>query len=205
MKSLIPLLLLPIAALGAPTTPSQRARDAQQVQVTSISVSGSGCPQGTITTDISPEGTVLTLGFDSYQTAVGPGVRGSDREKNCDVFITLRYPLGCTSTTVSTTYHGFAQLEDGVEGSFPATYSLSPGFVSGGPPATTFSAGEWGTGGVYTKLDEVAVKEDIRHANQRDVSFVIRNRIRLNAAGSDLSGTLTVDDATVIISDEKSC
>lgn len=205
MKLVSNVLFLPVSALCAPVGVAVSYRQAVQVSFNSITASGPGCPQGSITTDVTSDGTAFTLGFDRYQTIVGPGVDGSSREKNCDIFVSLRYPLGCTSAVVQTIYHGFAQLENGVAGTFPATYTLSPGSTTNNPPPTTFPASSWTTGGVYTKQDIVTATENIRNANQRDVSLTIRTRILLNVANSTVAGTLTVDDATVAITTAQRC
>lgn len=205
MKLLLTVLFVPVHVLCAPAGVTASSRQAAKVQFSSITASGSGCPQGSISRDVAPDGTAFTLGFDGYQTIVGSGVDGSAREKNCDIFVSLRYPLGCTSAVINTTYHGFAQLDTGVAGRFPATYTLSPGALTNSPPPTAFSADSWIAGGVYTKQDSVTAREDIRNANQQDVSLTIRTRISLNAVNSTVSGTLTVDDATVAIAAVQRC
>lgn len=194
-------LLLPALALAAPA--SLITRQASQIQIASVTASGGGCPQGSFSTDISPDGTTITFGFDSYQTFVGP--QTSQRELDCNIFLSLRFPLGCTSAAISTTYHGFVQLDSGVTGSFPASYNLSPGFLTGSTPATSFTSASWGAGGVYTKLDSVSAKATINSPNQQNVNFEIRNRAFLQAPNSVASGTLTVDDATITIAQIKKC
>ncbi|KAJ9161069.1 hypothetical protein NKR19_g2625 [Coniochaeta hoffmannii] len=206
MKLLTSLLFLPALILCAPAGESPRSGQTAPVQFISASASGSGCPQG-VSTIIDDPGTTLTLGFDQYQTQVEPGVPGSEREKNCDIFLTLRYPLGCTSTTMSATYHGFAQLQSGVGGAFPASYVLSPGAVtSSQPPTTKFDATEFGTpGGVYTRNDAVTAKEDIRNANQQVVSLAVRTRVILQPINQTVAGTLTLDDASFQITEQQHC
>ncbi|KAB5542767.1 hypothetical protein GE09DRAFT_1191494 [Coniochaeta sp. 2T2.1] len=109
-------------------------------------------------------------------------------------------PTGCTSTVFSFVYHGFAQLEEGIVGTLPVAYIFSPGSATNSPPPTTFTAGSWVTGGVYTRRDSVAVHENIRNANEEDVSLVIRTRIMLNATNGTVAGTLTMDNVSVAIS-----
>lgn len=198
------LFVLPGLVLGAPAGPASSGGVAP-IKITPLTVSGSGCSGKSFSTSISDDGTVLTLGFDQYQTLVGPGVSGSDREKNCDILLSLRYPLGCTSGVINTTYHGFAQLSQGVSGNFPATYAVSPGSASGNPSPTTFSASGFAAGGVYTKKDLVAAKENIKVANQQDVRLAVGTRIMMQAANAAVSGTLTVDDMTISITKLQRC
>ncbi|OIW27131.1 hypothetical protein CONLIGDRAFT_656331 [Coniochaeta ligniaria NRRL 30616] len=203
MKLLSPTLFLPVAAFCAPVTVS--SRQAAQIQFTSITTSGPGCPQGSITTDVTADVTAFTLGFDKYQTLVGPGVDGSNREKSCDIFLSLRYPLGCTSAVINTTYHGFAQLDSGVVGTLSVAYILSPGSTTNSPPPAMFPASSWSIGEVYTKRDSVTATENIQNTNQRDVSLTIRTRIMLIVANSTMAGTLSIDDATVAITTAQGC
>lgn len=204
MKSFLStLLLLPALALAAPAPLDTRTNP--QIQISSIVASGTGCPQGTFSADVSDDGTAITFGLDSYQTQVGTGVSGSEREKNCDIFIGLRYPVGCTSAVISTTYHGFAQLESGVGGTFKADYNMSPGSTSGNPAAMLFNSNQWSAGGVYTKQDSLATTARINSPNQQNVNFELRTRILLNAANSQLSGIVTGDDVTIAITQVRSC
>jgi hypothetical protein len=140
IKFALPLTLA--CGLSA-AVPANTPRQANPIRITSISASGSGCPAGTFTADISPDNVTATLGFNEYQTYVGPGIPGSDRERNCDVFFTLRYPIGCFSAVFNIKYHGFAQIENTVSGTLSASYSLSPGSVSPSSPATSISGPFW--------------------------------------------------------------
>ncbi|KAK1764281.1 hypothetical protein QBC33DRAFT_547672 [Phialemonium atrogriseum] len=194
-------LLLPALALAAPT--SLDPRQAGQIQITSVTASGAGCPQGSFSTSISPDGTVITFGFDSYQTLVGP--QTNQREEDCNIFLGLRFPVGCSSASISTTYHGFAQIDSGVTGTLQASYNLSPGSLTGSTPTTTFTSASWGGGGVYTKQDTLTAKATINSPNQQNVNFEIRNRAILQASNSAVSGTLTVDDTTITITQIKKC
>jgi hypothetical protein len=207
MKFLTYLSFLPALAVCAPAGEPLSSRQAPQVQILSASLSGSGCPQGTTTTDISVDGAAITLGFDQYQTQVEPGVSGAEREKYCDIFLSVRYPLGCTSAMLSSTFHGFAQLQAGVSGTFPANYVLSPGSItSSQPPPTVFNAASFGVpGGVYTRKDSVSVKENIANANQQVVSLAIRTRIVLQPMNQTVAGTLTLDDASFEITQLQRC
>jgi hypothetical protein len=201
MRLIKALLLLPALVLAAP---SIFPRQSTPIQIASVTYSGTGCPAGSVSTETSPDGTVITLGFSSYQTLIGPGSLSEDREKHCELFFVLRYPIGCTSAVIAATYHGFAELESGVSGTFISTYSLSPGSTSSNPPPTTFSSSQW-AGGVYTKPDLISTTASIQNFNQRNVSFVARTRILLQAPNPSVSGTLTGDDATVAITQQRSC
>lgn len=58
---------------------------------------------------------------------------------------------------------------------------------------------------MYTKTDAVTTTVNVGSANQQSVSFVVRNRVSLNAPNQNAEGLLTVDDATVSISRVARC
>lgn len=55
----------------------------------------------------------------------GPGTTPSDKSKNCQLHLNLKYPGGFQFAVVESTYHGYAQLEEGVTGTFYSTYYFS--------------------------------------------------------------------------------
>lgn len=202
MRSLFALLLLPSLSVSAPAIIAKQSSD---IQITSVTTSGSGCPAGSVSSTISPDGSVITLGFDSYETLVGPGASSADREEDCEIFLNLFYPIGCTAATFNATYHGFAQLDSGVTGSLSADYILSPGSTGSEPPTAVISGSAFTDGGVYEKDDTVTTETTINTTNQQNVSFVVRTRLSLQAMNATVSGTLTDDDATISIASQSSC
>jgi hypothetical protein len=179
-------------------------RRSTPIQITSVSASGQGCPQGSYSTTISLDGTSVTLGFGIYQTHVGVGVPGVDREKFCYVTISLQYPIGCTSAILQSTYHGFAQLDSGVTGTFSSTYNTSPGQIGPNQPSSMFTSAVWSSGGVYTRSDASITTLRVISSTQREVGFISRSRIFLQMGQTNSFGTLTVDDLTVGISQQRS-
>ncbi|KAI1109490.1 hypothetical protein F5Y14DRAFT_455928, partial [Nemania sp. NC0429] len=77
-----------------PGTGSGTAPDPSTIIITSVSASGNGCPQGSVTTTLSPDREVVTFGFDKFQTYIGPGTVPADRTKNCQLHLNLKYPGG---------------------------------------------------------------------------------------------------------------
>ncbi|KAH9883987.1 hypothetical protein F4778DRAFT_577766 [Xylariomycetidae sp. FL2044] len=127
-----------------------------EIQIVSASASGNGCPQGTVTTDISPDRTVITFGFDAFQVYTGPGTNIADRTKNCQLHLNLKYPGGFQFAVLESTYHGYAQLEKGVTGNFYSTYYFSQDAAATTTTQTSITGGDlWELGDVYTKQDQV--------------------------------------------------
>lgn len=192
-------LLLPVLAAAVPLELMDEAvAPSADITIVSASTSGSGCPSGTVSTDLSPDKTVITFGFDAFQTFIGPEFSIRDRSKNCQLHLNLQYPGGFTFSVVESTYHGFAYLEEGVTGSFYSTYYFSQ---DAGKTTTTKTSieggGEWALGQVYTKSDKVPTTGLIWAPCGASGILNINNRIGLSSTNKTSEGMLTDDDATV--------
>lgn len=174
------------------------APDPKDIQIVKASFSGSGCPQGSVSTNISPDKTVITFGFDRFQTYIGPGTHRSDWTKNCQLHLTLAYPGGFQFSVLESTYHGYAQLEEGVTGTFFSTYYFSQDAYATTTTSTSITGGPlWENGQVYTKTDQIPTASYIYSPCGSSGILNINNRIALTSTNSSASGTLTDDDATV--------
>ncbi|KAK4117411.1 hypothetical protein N656DRAFT_35355 [Canariomyces notabilis] len=174
------------------------APDPKQIQIVEASFSGSGCPQGTVSTSISPDKTVITFGFDAFQTEIGPGTKMTDRTKNCQLHLNLKYPGGFQFAVVESTYHGYAQLETGVTGNFYSTYYFSQDAQATTTTQTSITGGGiWAEGQVYTKADKIPTASYIYSPCGASGILNINNRIALTSTNSSASGFITDDDATV--------
>ena len=101
---------------GLPTT---------DIQIQGLTYGGSGCPSNSVGSSISEDKTVVTLIFDQYIAAVGPGVLVTESRKNCQLNLKLKYPGGYQYSIMSADYRGFAALDAGVTGQQRSTYYFS--------------------------------------------------------------------------------
>jgi hypothetical protein len=189
-----------------------------------VSTSGTGCPQNEVSISISDDRTAVTLGFDEFNTYIGPGVAASQNDKNCSIHLSVRYPSGYTFAVLDATYHGYAQLDPGVTGNISSVYKFEDGnnfaALSGNNGATGASAASSSTsvelgsttttrrsntmmatvrdtsGEVYTETDTVPANEVINAPCGKLVDLIINTRIDLKSSSSAASGELTDDDAT---------
>jgi hypothetical protein len=111
-------------------------------EIASLQTSGTGCPQGTVTANVSPDLQAFTLGFDDYGVKIPfkdddptkPPQR-ADRE-NCLIILSLRYDPGFRFAIVQVNYEGGAQLQNkNVVGKQQSTYRFQG--QSGGATAFT--------------------------------------------------------------------
>ncbi|KAI8938224.1 hypothetical protein NX059_005885 [Plenodomus lindquistii] len=196
MYSKIAALILPALASAYPQSGS--APDPSQITILDTTYSGNGCPQGSVSTSSSPDKTVITYGFDAFQTYIGPGTVPADRSKNCQIHLNLQYPGGFQYAVVDATYHGWARLDEGVTGSFITTYYFSQDagktqttrMTATGSPALSL-------GQVYTKQDAVETTATIWSPCGSTGILNINNRIALTSKAASQAGEMSNDDATV--------
>ncbi|SPO00236.1 uncharacterized protein DNG_03083 [Cephalotrichum gorgonifer] len=194
-------LLAPALAVAKPVLNPQAVSDLpdpSEIQILSATWSGNGCPSGSVSTSISPDRTVVTFGFDAFQTYIGPDISRTENSKSCSLHLSLKYPGGFQFSVVESTYHGFALLEEGTSGDFFSTY-----FFSQDPNNTTVTktsiqgGGVWAEGQVYTKQDEIPTVSLIYSPCGADGILNINNRISLRSTNPKAFGSITDDDATV--------
>ncbi|KAF4634277.1 hypothetical protein G7Y89_g3834 [Cudoniella acicularis] len=197
------LLLLPALVLASPldsdfTTKERRqSPPSDQITIASASSSGNGCPQGSVSTSLSPDKTVITFGFDSFQTYIGPTAVQADKTKNCQLHLSLNYPSGFQYSITDATYHGYARLDPGVTGNFLSTYYFSQSASSTCTTRSSISGPDWVNGNVYTKHDEIQTVAVIWSPCGDTGLLNINNRIALTSSNSTAKGELSNDDATV--------
>ncbi|KAK2748052.1 hypothetical protein FQN55_004601 [Onygenales sp. PD_40] len=190
------LLLLPVLALASPLERRQ-APNPEEIQIIETENSGNGCPQGTVSTIISEDRTVVTFGFDAFQTYIGPGTAMSDHSKNCQLHFRLQYPGGFQYSVLDATYHGYARLDEGVTGNFYSAYFFSESAADTAITRATISGEEWLAGDIYVKNDQVENTAIVWSPCGAEGMLNINNRIALTSTESEASGELSNDDATI--------
>ena len=140
----------------------------------------------------------MTFGFDAFQTYIGPGTSVTDHTKNCQLHLNLKYPGGFSFAVIDSTYHGFAQLDPGVTGTFFSSYYFSQDAAATSTTRTSISGGGvWASGQVYTKTDQVPTASYVRSPCGGSAILNINNRVALTSSDGSASGQITDDDATV--------
>lgn len=108
-----------------------------RVTITQVQARGSGCPAGSVSGNISPDGSAFTLLMDNYQ-AISNGNLQIDR-KMCDVRVDLAVEPGWSYAIISADYRGFVSVSPGSVATHQAIYSFDgskpinerPGFENG--------------------------------------------------------------------------
>ncbi|RYO94677.1 hypothetical protein DL766_007971 [Monosporascus sp. MC13-8B] len=200
MRPVIALLLPALVAATPIDWEHDDKPDEKLIKIISASASGNGCPQGTVTTSLAPDGTEsrtpLLEPLDA--TYIGPGTTPADWTKNCQLHLNLQYPGGFQFAVVESTYHGYAQLDAGVTGTFLSTYYFSQDAGSTTTTRTSIQGGgPWALGQVYTKQDKVPTAAVIWSPCGATGILNVNNRIALTSRNSSAYGQISDDDATV--------
>ncbi|OAL57312.1 hypothetical protein IQ07DRAFT_607431 [Pyrenochaeta sp. DS3sAY3a] len=188
MKWLLALLPLAAAAPALPDVNLGEAPPAGQVKIRGVSYGGTGCPQGTMSSQISADRSVVTLIFDSYIASIGPGIAVTEQRKNCQLNVDIEYPGGFQYSILSADYRGYAAIQKGVTGTLKSTY-----YFSG---QTAQSSTEYSfvgpVNGDYLKHDEADSTSVVWSPCGATGMLNINSQVRLTGSGT-ATGLLTTD------------
>lgn len=110
----------------------------------------------------------------------------------------LNYPAGFSFAVVESVYHGYAQLDPGVTGTFLSTYFFSQSASNTTTTRTTLVGdATWQQGQIYTKTDTVPTNAIIYAPCGTNGILNVNNRIALTSTVASASGQVSNDDATV--------
>jgi hypothetical protein len=118
MKPQLTSLALLIAVTSAQNSPPPAS-----IRISGVSYSGSGCPQGSVSSMIADSKDLVTFGFDKFQATIGPGSPQGSSRKNCNINLQLIFGDGYQMAVAETVYHGYTRLDDGVNAKFTTDYS----------------------------------------------------------------------------------
>ncbi|KOV81746.1 DUF4360 domain-containing protein [Nocardia sp. NRRL S-836] len=93
------------------------------VTIELVSVSGTGCRQGTAVVAMSGDGQAFTVTYSDFAVRA----KGTEAKKSCTIEVELRHAQGYTYGIAQTDHRGFAQLTDGARGTQRNSYRF-PGY-----------------------------------------------------------------------------
>lgn len=103
----------------APNTDSETVPG---LQMSTPTFAGTGCPQGTATATLSPDGRSLSVLFDQYVVEAGTGQGLARAQAGCEIQIPFSVPQGYAVQVVKMDYRGFASLPAGARSGFYAGF-----------------------------------------------------------------------------------
>ncbi|MCK5917976.1 MAG: DUF4360 domain-containing protein [Cocleimonas sp.] len=168
MKTLTTLVAGTLLALAAQT--SVAAPSNNIVHFKAPAMGGNGCPSGTTSHVITPDGTTLSILFDSY--AAEPG------NKSCNIAIPVHVPNGFQVSTLKADFRGF------VEGRAELRRSYFFAGQAGPSKRTNLSSGG---GREYLERDNLLLISNNWSPCGKDVNMRINSRIRTKNSRSLIS------------------
>lgn len=115
----------------APGTPSPNAEtprapvvgpDASQVAVESVTYGGNGCPEGSVTTALTPDGAGFTLLIEGFTASRGPGIPLTESTKTCQLDLKLALPQGWQYSIGKIDHRGMVSLPKKMKATQQTTY-----------------------------------------------------------------------------------
>jgi hypothetical protein len=101
---------------------AQMGPNPNEVFIRDIQYRGTGCPGGTVGSNISTDAKAFTLLFDSFVAESGPGIPLSAGRKSCQLLVDMRFPQGWSFSLFSVDYRGYMNLERNTTGEISSTY-----------------------------------------------------------------------------------
>lgn len=183
--------LIPVVA-AAPALPGVELGDAPppgQVKIRGVTYGGTGCPQGSMSSQISADRSTVTLIFDQYIASIGPGVAVTDNRKNCQLNVDIEYPGGFQYSILSADYRGYAAIDKGITGTLKSTY-----YFSGSQEQSSTEYSFVGpVNGDYLKHDEADSTSVVWSPCGTTGMLNINSQVRLTGSSSSAKGLLTTD------------
>lgn len=83
---------------------------------------GNGCPSGTASATLSPDGKSLSVIFDQFLTEAGPSSGKTLDRKSCNIAVPVHIPNGFSISVLAVDYRGYVGLPAGANARLQAEY-----------------------------------------------------------------------------------
>lgn len=115
-----------IAALMLPSRSAVARSDLEDIELGYASYGGTGCPDGTARTVLSPDRRTLSILFDHYVAETERSQRLA--RASCSLAVPIHVPPGLRVSLLRVDYRGYARIPRGGRGSFRAEYFFAGNF-----------------------------------------------------------------------------
>ena len=151
---------------------------------------GNGCPAGSASITLSPDGSALTLLFDQYLAQAG-GISGLQMDrKNCNISIPVLVPEGYSVSILTVDYRGFISIPYGGMARFSSEYFFAG---SRGPIAQRSFQG--GMEDNYTITNRLGVQAMVWSACGADVNLRVNTNMLVRTNNRMDDAMAVVDSA----------
>ncbi|MEN9433619.1 MAG: hypothetical protein RLZZ422_1208 [Pseudomonadota bacterium] len=152
------------------------------------SYGGSGCPAGSASASLSPDGTALSILFDSFSVEAG-GPNANVSRKSCNISIPVKVPNGFSVSLIDADYRGFVDVPKGSSARLDTEYFFAG---SQGPKFSSTFTGPFSNS--YTKSHQLAASSNIWSACGASVNLRVNSGMMVRA-GRGAEALASVDSA----------
>jgi len=191
MRWISPISLLMAGFVLQTQVIAQSAPSPQEIYVEQLSYNGTGCPNGSVAYDISPDRQALTLMFDDFVVETN---RGPLALKHCHLNVDMHVPQGWSFAILDVGFRGFAMLDEGVRARHNTVYLFGSTRFRDSPDSDLVGP----YFGDYEHFSEVPLSaRNWSGCSDRDSTAPLRIRTRMSLVKSprnrDAEGMVTVD------------
>jgi hypothetical protein len=153
---------------------------------------GNGCPSGTASATLSPDGTSLSIIFDQFLTEAGPASGRTLDRKSCNIAVPVHVPNGYSISVLAVDYRGYVGLPSSASARLQAEY-----FFAGmrGPRFSQDFVGR--TDREYTFSNELGVEALVWSPCGADVNLRVNASMMVRNTNRSLDALATVDSADI--------
>ncbi|HXH31289.1 MAG TPA: DUF4360 domain-containing protein [Bacteriovoracaceae bacterium] len=83
---------------------------AQDISLSEPIYGGNGCPSGTASATVTPDGKALSIIFDQFISEAGPASGKTIDRKSCNIGVSVHVPGGFSMSVIAVDYRGFVSL-----------------------------------------------------------------------------------------------
>lgn len=188
MKAANILKAIAVSTLAFSAVAAQTASAGDTIRLGHPSYGGNGCPAGSASASVTPDGKAITLLFDDYLVEAGGDNRNVVR-KSCNISIPVHVPNGFSVSLIDADYRGFVDLPRGAQARLNSEY-----FFAGtrGPRFEHRFRGPYSNN--YTKTHRLAATASVWSRCGADVN--LRANTSMMARGRrNVEALATVDSA----------
>lgn len=182
MKKIVSLSLL-VGSLSA---------FAQDIQLGLPAYGGNGCPNGTASASVSPDGKSLSIIFDQFLTEAGPASGKTIDRKSCNIAVPVHVPNGFSISVLAVDYRGYVGLPAQASARLTAEY-----FFAGqqGPRFARDFIGR--TDQDYLVNNQLGVQAMVWSPCGADVNLRVNAAMQVRNTNRQLDAIATVDSADI--------
>ena len=180
---------------GAPPTDGGIVPNPSATYFVSVTPNGTGCPEGTTNTSISPDGASFKTTLEAYEVSLNSTTADLTVTKNCVLSIKIHTPQGTSIAVSRFGYSGYAFLEQGVTAGASAYYRFQGAAVMPNTQRTT-KVGPFDNDFIF--VDEVRTADLVWSPCGVDRELIVSTQLQLKNSTPKRSGYANITEFPLV-------